>query len=393
MALFDDIRRLPELDVFERRVFVRADFDLPLTAFGGILDDARLRAALPTLRHLIEARARVIVGAHYGSPAAPASHSSVRSVARRLGELLGTDVGVLGDQFQLELGLLAPGQVALTPNLAERREELSNDLPFAHAVARAIDVYVGDATAAAANEWASVVALPAAVPSRGAGFVLAADLDTLELVTRRAPVRPYTALVGGDSFRRKATLLWALSMRVDTLLLGGAVANTCLAARGVAVGQSVYEPDELDAARALLDAAEARGVSVHLPLDVLVRGAGGALERRSVDAVASDEAIVDVALDTCLAYRGVLGNSATVLWNGLLGTCDSDDTRSGTYRCAQVIAPSAQHHAVFGSRTVAMAELLALTESFHYVSRSGQGALALLGGTIFPGVESLRTAP
>jgi phosphoglycerate kinase len=221
--------------------------------------------------------------------------------------------------------------------------------------------------------------------------VLGADLDLLELVTAAAPVRPYTALIGGQSFRRKAKLLWALSMRVDTILLGGAVANTCLAARGAALGRSACEPEEFEAARAFLAATEARGVAVHLPLDVLVQQASGALELRASTAVAEDEAVVDVALETCLAYRGILENSATVVWNGLLGTCDREDTRSGTYRCAQVVPGSARHNAVFGARTVAMAEQMALAGSFQRVSRSGPGALEMFGGTILPGVESLRS--
>jgi phosphoglycerate kinase len=394
VALFSNISRLPALDVDQRRVFLRADFDVPLSSFAGVEDDSLLRAALPTLRQLLAARSKLVIGAHYGSTARAAPSNAPRSVAGRLAELLGTSVSVLDRNFSSEIRLIGPGQIALTPNLLDYPEEIAGDQDFAEELARSIDVYVGDGLRAARESWASVVLLPRALASRGCGLQLGRDLEMLELLADPRPVRPYVAVVGGDGFARKAKLLWALLLRVDALLLGGVVANTCLAAQGWDPRLSAFEPDQLEAARTFLSAARERGVSVSMPRDALVIKPEVGLDsatQRAIHDLAADEAVVDIGLETCSEYREVLAAAGTALWNGLMGVADDDTTRGGTYRVAQAVPSSAGRSVVFGARSVAMAELLDLLAPFRYVSRGGEAALSFVSGTVLPGIESLRS--
>lgn len=394
MALFSNIVRLRSLDVTGRRVFLRADFDLPFSAYGGVIDDTKLRAVLPTMRHLLAAGAKVVVGSHYGTIENPAAPQALSGVARRLSELLGRQVVELSKNFDREVSLLSKGDVALVPNLVELDQEPANDVEFANRLASSLDVYVNDDLRSARESWTSVDALARALPSRGAGSILGADLDALELLADNSRPRPCLGVVGGDSFARKARLLWSLLLRADALVLGGAVANTCLAAEGWHPGQSTYEPDQLEAARSFLAAARQQGVQVHLPQDVLVlQPAAGlaSLDLRPIGAVASNEAVVDIAVETCLAYRDVLRSAGTIVWNGLMGVCSDSDLQSGTYRVAQAITAGAAQTMVFGARTVAMIELLNVVEPFRLVSRSGTAALNLMSGSVLPGVESLRS--
>jgi phosphoglycerate kinase len=217
----------------------------------------------------------------------------------------------------------------------------------------------------------------------------------LELLTDSKPDRPYTAIVGGDSFARKAQLLWALLLRVDHVLLGGVVANTCLVAQGWQPGTSRYEASQVDAARVFLEAARAQGVTVHLPVDAVTMQWEAGLrstERRLIHEVPQNEAVVDVGLETSLAYAEVLRASSTVLWNGLMGMGEAEELCGGTYRIGQAATTSAQRTAVFGKRTVAVGERLDVIAPFGFVSFGGEGALSMMGGTVLPGVEALRVA-
>jgi phosphoglycerate kinase len=392
MALFSNIPRLAGLDTFERRVFVRADLDVPLFSYGGVLDDTKLRALLPTLRSLQAKRARVVIGAHYGSPTEPGPSNAAACVARRLGQLLGQRVSLLSRDFVGELALLEPGDVALTPNLSTLPEEPANDAAFAQRLARSIDAYVNDDVVTSRLGWASVDALPRALTTRAAGHLLERDLELLESLTSASLPKPLVAIVGGDSFARKAHFLWTLLMRAEAIVLGGVVANTCLAARGWQPGQSRYEPEQLEAARAFLDAAEQHHVTVQLPVDALVLRPGAplsSLEVRDIESVRSDEAVVDVAVRTCLGYKEVVRGAASVLWSGALGVADAPELCSGTYRVIAAIPSTVEKTVLIGGRTAALAEQLDLLDSFQVVS-SSSGALSLVSGTVLPGVEALR---
>ena len=393
MSLFSNIQRLPQLDVSERRVFVRADLDVVVSSFGGVVDDTELRRALPTLRYLVNQRSKVIVGAHYGTAAQPAPENTPRCVARRLTELLGAEVVLLERDFAGQVGLLEPGQIALTPNLLDYSEELEGDAVFAHLLARSLDVYVGDGLRSAALSVASVTALPRALSLRGAGLRLAQELDLLELLAD-PPAGRYVAVVGGDSFARKSRLLWALLLKADAVLLGGVVANTCLAAQGWRPGQSAVEVEQLDAARAWLDAARGSGVTVSMPQDALVvdpRIGLDSLISRDIQQVAEHEAVVDIGMKTCARYREALCYASTVVCSGLMGAEHSDATLAGTYRVWQAATTSAASTAIFGARSVATADRLDVLGPFGHAPSGGSASLALMSGTVLPGVESLRS--
>lgn len=394
MPLFADILRLADLDVAERRVFVRADLDAALSPFGGVLDDAPLRALLPTLRELVAAGAKIVLAGTLSTEGQPAPSTAAASIAFRLGELLGQRVGVLRRNFAADIALLQPGQVALTPDLSDYPEELGNDAEFAQRLARSLDVYVGDGVRAARSPHATVERLPRLLSARGAGLQLGRNLEMLERLTDSNVPRPYVAVVGGDGFAKKSRLLWALLLRADTLLLGGVVANTCLAARGIQLGRSRYEPDQVDQARAFLASAQAQGVAVELPIDAVTmqpeRGIG-TTERRTIDRVPSNEAVVDLRLQTSVAYGEVLRSATTVLWTGLMGMAEIDELCAGTYRIGQAAPISAQYSVVFGGRTVVTAERMDLLAPFSFISRGNAGALTLASGVVLPGIESLRS--
>lgn len=392
MGLFSNVFRLPALDLVERRVFLRADLDVPASAFGGVLDDRQLRALLPTLRALLAVRARVVVGAHYGHAGEPAQ---ARAVATRLAELLGQPVPTLDTNFLAAVAERPLASVALTPNLLEFPAELANHAAYADELSRSFDAYVGDDVATAVREWTSVEALPRLVPTRGAGHCLGRDLDMLELLVDPGARRPLVGVVGGDGFARKMPFMRLLVPRVDALVFGGAVANTLLAAQGWNPGASRYEPASLEAARALLAAARARGVRVHLPVDMRVNGRdaepAATLDRPLAD-LRPDEALLDIGLETNLAYRDVLAQAGTVVWNGAMGDAERDAFARGSFLVAQAITTSATKTLVFGRRTVALLERLGVAPYFSHVSRSGSAAHALFAGSILPGVESLRSA-
>lgn len=392
-ALFKDILRLSSLDIAERRVFVRADLDAPLSVFGGVIDDTALRALLPTLRELVAAGAKVVLAGSFGSPSQPAPSTAAASIAFRLSELMGARVGVLQRHFAADIALLQPGQIALTPNLSDYPEDAAGDAEFARRIARSVDVYVGEGIRAACLPHATVAHLPRFLTARGAGLDLHRHLDLLERLSADELERPYVAVVGGDSFARRASLLWALLLRADALLLGGVVANTCLAAQGFPLGRSRFEPDQLEAARSFLFAAQAQGVSVQLPVDALTMKPElgiASTERRTIDQVPPSEAIVDLGLETSLAYGDTLRGAASVLWTGLMGRAEVDELCAGTYRVAQAASSSARFSAVVGARTVAIGERLDVLAPFSFISRGASGALSLMSGRVLPGIESLR---
>jgi phosphoglycerate kinase len=397
LPLFSNIPRLATLDLAGRRVFVRCDFDVPRSPHGAVLDDRRLRVALPTLRALVAVGAKVFVASEYGPEEAPDERAAA-GIASRLGELLGKEVVPAPKEISAYGGSMNPGDVVVLPNLwtlgdAETDPDRAND--HAQAIARSIDVYVNEAFRASRETRMSTVYLPRLLVARGAGTMLGKELEAMELFLQR-PQPPFVAVLGGARLRAKAPLLRSLFGRVQAVLFGGVLANTFLAAQGVSVGRSFVETQALDLASELLREAAARGVRVVLPSDVVVRDASvhpPALRRRSVTAgeVGPDDMIVDVAQETCIAYREVLVRANMTVWNGLLGFCDSEDTRSGTFRIAQAMTQATPYVLAVGDDTVAQLDYMRLRGQFRYVSTGGEAALEMLRGTVFPGVEALRS--
>lgn len=392
MPLFSNLVHVAKLDVAGRRVFLRVDFDVPCSPHGAVLDDTRLREGLATLRMLVGRRAKVLVASHYGPPEAP-DGAAASGVALRLAELLGMPVATAPKEVGPFAATMEPGDVAVLPNLWLYEGEADNDPDLAMRFARSIDVYVNDALRSSNAARVSTVGLPRLVASRGMGVALGAELDAAGLYLE-FPQRPVVGVFGGSRLLAKAPLLRSLFGTVDALLFGGSLATTFLAASGIAVGRSQVERHALDAAKEILELARSWAVPIGLPSDVLVRdGATRAplLVRKAVTSLGPDDVIVDVALDTCLAYREVLVGARMTIWNGVMGLCDSEDTSSGTFRTAQAMTEATPYVLAVGDRTLAQIAYFKLTSHFRYLARGGDVTLELLRGTVFPGVEALRT--
>ena len=376
----DTITSVRGLDLAARRVLVRADLDGPRSPYGAVLDDSPLRAALPTLRLLREARARILIAARLTTT--QIEIGTPRTIAQSLGELLDTKVGVLDTKFAPQVRMLAEGQIVLTPNLQSIPDDAANDPSWAAEVARCVDVYVLDGLRAASETSASVVSIPRLMPERGGGLQVMAALDAVRMATL-APPKPYTLVLGGASVARVLPIATALLPLCTDIVVGGGVGNTFLAAQGWRPGGSFYEPGAVAGVDAFIQAAGSAGVRIHTPLDVVVStvhpGGSRTYEVRKVNRpFLPEEAAVDVAIETCVAYTDVLTRSATALWLGLMGDCSVEETQSGSVRVGQAAA-RVRRTLLAGDDTLAASRFFGLADRFQ-VLPGGDAALSLLAG-------------
>jgi len=396
-SLLDRIVPVDSLDVASRRVFVRVDFNVPLTDDGQVADDTRIREALPTIRHLVQAGARVVLGSHLGRPKKGRDPKlSLAAAGERLADLLGSEIVLtddcIGDGARKVVHDLRDGRVALLENLRFHPEEEANDEAFARDLARLCDIYVNDAFGAVHRAHASVDALPRLVGTRGAGFLLMKELKVLGALAA-GPERPYLAVLGGAKVSDKIAVIEALSTRVDALLIGGAMANTFLAAQGRSMGRSLLEVDKLPLARDLLARAQEKRVTVVLPTDVVVASHVGAAEGRVVaaDAVGPEDMALDIGPETVANFRKHLLRARSVFWNGPMGLFEKAPFSAGSIGVARAIAEASAFSVVGGGDSVAAVHQAGLAERFTHVSTGGGASLELLEGRTLPGVEALRT--
>lgn len=390
------IRSIGELDLEGRRVFVRVDFNVPLQG-GEVTDDTRIRAALPTIEHAVQAGGRVVLASHLGRPKGQRKPElSLEPAARRLAALLsGGEVTLaddcIGDGARKVVNDLRDGQVALLENLRYHEGEEKDDEGFARQLARLCDVYVNDAFGAAHRAHASVHALPRLVRERAAGLLMRKELDTLSRL-RDDPPHPYVAVLGGAKVTDKIGVLEALLGKVDALLVGGAMANTFLAARGVSVGKSRVEDDKLALARSILHKAAERGVTVLLPEDVVVAPSLEADAGCVVDvhAIPEDEMALDIGPRTLGAFRERLAKAEAVFWNGPVGLFEKTPFAEGTLGVARAIAAAPGFTVVGGGDSVAAVQQAGLAGRFGHVSTGGGASLEYMEGRKLPGVEALR---
>ncbi len=396
-SLLDGIKTVDQLDVASRRVFVRVDFNVPLTGTGAVADDTRIREALPTIRLLLEKGARVILASHLGRPKkGKTAGLSLAPAGERLAEFLAMDIPLtddcIGDGARKVVQDLRDGRVALLENLRFHPEEEANDEGFARELAKLADVYVDDAFGAVHRAHASVDALPRQMHLRAAGLLLQKELAALgKLVT--GPDRPYLAVLGGAKVSDKIAVIEALFSRVDGLLIGGAMANTFLAAQGKNLGKSLVETDKLPTARDLLARASERRVAMVLPVDVVVAGDVSAPSGTvvSVDSVGDGQMALDIGPQTVAAFRERLVRAKTVFWNGPMGLFEKTPFAAGTVGVAQAIAEASAFSVVGGGDSVAAVQQAGLAGRFTHVSTGGGASLELIEGRKLPGVEALRT--
>lgn len=387
-----------DIDVRGKRVLVRVDFNVPLeTQTARVLDDARIRASLPTIAYLQEQGARIVLCSHLGRPKGRDESLSLAPVARRLSELLGRHVPLapdcVGPETEAMVASLGPGDVLLLENVRFHPEEEKNDPEFARALARLADVFVNDAFAAAHRAHASTAGVAAYLPAV-AGLLMEREIANLSRALE--PERPFAAVIGGAKISTKIGVLHNLLQRADRLLLGGGMANTFLKAEGFPVGDSLVEDDYLEEARRIMAEARERGVRLLLPSDVIVadRVAADAGTRRvSVREVPAGWHIVDIGDTTLDVFARALEDCRTVVWNGPVGIMEIEPFARGSRRLAKIIAGlKGAVTIVGGGETAAVVEALGLVDSFTHVSTGGGATLEFLEGKELPGIAVLADA-
>jgi phosphoglycerate kinase len=386
-------RRLQDLELRGRRVFIRADLNVPQDDAHAITDDTRIRASLPAIRHALAAGAAVMVTSHLGRPTEGEvrPEDSLAPVAARLAELLGQPVRLVADWVDGGF-TVAPGEVVLLENCRCNRGEKKNDEALARRMAALCDVYVNDAFGTAHRAEATTHGIAAFAPVACAGPLMAAELDALGRALLQ-PRRPMLAIVAGSKVSTKLTILESLAGRVDQLIVGGGIANTFLLAAGHPIGRSLAEPDLVDQAREIIAMMTARGASVPLPSDVVVAtefSANAAARTVPVSQVGPEDRILDVGPATAAAFGALVGNAGTIVWNGPIGVFEFDAFAGGTRALAQAIAASPAFSIAGGGDTLAAIAKYGIADRVGYISTGGGAFLEFLEGRTLPAVAALE---
>jgi phosphoglycerate kinase len=390
-----------DFDPAGKRILVRVDFNAPIED-GQVKDDTRIRASIPTIEYLAKRGAIVILMSHLGRPNGKVIESArLRPVAERLSALLGIRVPCTGDALgigtQDALGRMKPGQVILLENLRFHAAEEANDPAFAAALAAYGDVYVNDAFGTAHRAHASTVGIAKILPAY-AGLLMEKEIANLSGLLE-APARPFAAVIGGAKVSGKMAVLEHLMDRVDSFVIGGGMANTFLVAQGFPVGKSLLERDRVEDAKRILETAEAKGVAILLPTDIVVakevtRGA----EHKVVAAhkIPNSWSAVDIGPQSVAAFEAALEPARTIVWNGPLGVFEVPTFGDGTRAIARYLAQRAEDGAtviVGGGDSVAAVEELKLADKFTHVSTGGGASLEFLEGKELPGIAVIQDRP
>ena len=397
MSILEGIRTVDQLDVENKRVFVRVDFNVPMDG-GVITDDTRIREALPTIETLRANGAKVILGSHLGRPK-PGKHAGLSLVpaGERLAELARVEVHVpedcVGKSVQKVIFDLRPGQLCLLENLRFHEEEEKNDEGFARELAALADAYVSDAFGALHRAHASVHALPRLFRERAAGHLVMKEIRALGRMLESRE-RPYVAILGGAKVSDKIAVIEALMARCDAILIGGAMANTFLAAKGLAMQSSLVEGEKLALARTLMEKAAARNVDLVLPTDLTVGESTKATEGRVVPSgeVPVGNMALDIGPATVRAFAAKAKNAAIVFWNGPLGLFEQPAFAHGTFDLARALTEGTGFTVVGGGDSAAAVQAAGgdLASKFSHISTGGGASLELIEGRKLPGIEALR---
>jgi phosphoglycerate kinase len=392
------VKTISELDVAGRRVFVRVDFNVPLTPAGGVSDDTRIRESLPTIRLAIEKGARVVLASHLGRPKGkPDKKYTLEPVAARLAELIGADVTLtdepVGDGARKVVNDLRAGAVALLENLRFSPGEEANDEAFARALASYADVYVNDAFGTAHRAHASTAGIAKLVADKGMGLLMEREVKFLGKLLGEVE-RPFVAIIGGAKVSDKIGVLENLLGRVDQLLVGGAMANTFLKAKGGKLGRSLVEEDKLALARSFLKKAEEANVDVLLPRDVVAAAGTKSESGRVVQAMAvpDDLAALDIGPETARGFADAIARAKTIFWNGPMGVFESEPFAGGTLAVAQAVANAKGALSVVGGGdSVAAVHKSGVADKITHISTGGGASLEFLEGKKLPGLAALES--
>ena len=392
------IRTIRELPIENKRVFLRVDFNVPLDG-STITDDSRIREALPTIKHALERGARLVCASHLGRPKKGRDAKySLEPCAARLAELIGQDVALpedcVGDAAKKVVFDLRAGQACLLENLRFHPEDEKDDEAFCRQLAELADVYVDDAFGSVHRAHASVHGLAKLYRDRGCGFLLEKEIASLgKLLT--APDKPFVAILGGAKVSDKIAVVESLLERVNALLIGGAMANTFLAARDHKMQSSLVESDKLALARTLLDKAREKGVDLVLPVDVVVAASteASAGEIVGVDAIPPGKMALDIGPASIREFSRRISNAKTIFWNGPMGLFEKTPFANGTFAIARAMADSPAFTVVGGGDSAAAVYAAgeAIAKKMKHISTGGGASLELVEGKKLPGIEVLRT--
>jgi phosphoglycerate kinase len=388
-----NVKRLSDVDVRGRKVFIRADLNVPQDDAGNITDDTRIRASVPAIRDALERGAAVMVTSHLGRPSEGEwkQEDSLAPIAARLSELLGRPVPLVrdwvdGGKWHDEL---APGQVALLENCRMNKGEKKDSDELARKMAALCDVYVNDAFGTAHRAEATTHGIAKYAPVACAGPLMAAELDALGRALA-SPARPLVAIVAGSKVSTKLTILRALAAKVDALIVGGGIANTFILAAGGDIGNSLAEPELASEAKAILDEHPGK---VPVPVDAVVAKAFDANAQATLKAIENiepDDLILDIGPTSVAALKMIIARAGTIVWNGPVGVFEFDAFASGTREIAQAIAESKAFSIAGGGDTLAAIAKFGVGDKISYISTGGGAFLEFLEGKTLPAVAALE---
>jgi phosphoglycerate kinase len=389
-----NILKMTDLDLAGKRVFIRADLNVPQDDAGRITDDTRIRASVPGIRRAIDGGARVMVTSHLGRPKEGEfkPEDSLAPVAERLAQLLGKPVALKQDWVDAGEAAPAPGEVVLLENCRVNKGEKKDDEALARKMAALCDVYVNDAFGTAHRAEATTHGIARFAPVACAGPLMAAEVDALAKALRE-PRRPLVAIVAGSKVSTKLTILASLAEKVDQLVVGGGIANTFLLAAGGKIGKSLAEPDLVDEARKIMAALAAKGGRVPIPVDVVTAKAFAAdapAETKDAGRVDDDDMILDIGPRSAAELAAILGAAGTIVWNGPVGVFEFDQFGGGTKAVAEAIASSSAFSIAGGGDTLAAIAKYGVGDRISYISTGGGAFLEFLEGRTLPAIAVLE---
>jgi len=384
-----------DVQVKDKKVIVRCDFNVPLDDQGNITDDSRILASLSTIKYLCNQEARVILISHLGRPKGIMNEKySLRPVAKRLGELLGKRIlmaeDVIGEDASGKASALQQGEILLLENVRFYKEETENDPEFARKLAEMAEIFVNDAFGTAHRAHASTAGIAAYLPAV-AGFLIEKEMEALGEAVG-SPQKPFTAVLGGSKVSGKIGVISNLMDKVDNFLIGGGMMYTFLKARNLNVGKSLLEEDKISLAVELMDRAEEKGVNLVLPVDVVV---AEAFENQAKHYTAAVENIpqeymgLDIGEETCRIFREIIQKSATVIWNGPMGVFEMSNFANGTQEVARAMAECSGTTIVGGGDSAAAVKQMGYSDEMTHVSTGGGASLEFLEGKELPGIAAL----
>ena len=391
-------KTVKDIDLKGKKVLMRADFNVPLNEDGVITDDTRIQAALPTIKYILDQGASLILMSHLGRPKnEPDPKFSLLPVAKRLSEVLGTEVvfnddgEVVGQVTKDAAAALKPGQILLLQNTRFRPEEKKNEPSFAKELASLGDVFVEDAFGSSHRAHASTAGVADYLPAVS-GFLIQKELDFIGGALED-PKRPFVAILGGSKVSDKIGVINNLLEKVDSLIVGGGMAFTFLKAQGYEIGTSLLEEDKIDLAKELLAKAEAKGVKLLLPIDVVVAPefkADAPATSVKVDAIPADQMGLDIGVETQKLFADTIKGAKTVIWNGPMGVFEFPEFAKGTVAVAKAMAESDAVTIIGGGDSAAAVKQLGFEDGMSHISTGGGASLEFMEGKVLPGIDVLE---